>query len=576
MTFTLKWLLPYWKKSWKRMTAIVLLGLISAALQAATPIMVKNVVNGLSQNLTWAYIKMNVFYMLALGMLSYGIGILAQRNRAYMNLKIEYEIRQNLFAHILTLDHSLYYKHTVGDLLTRLIDDISEKISWFACSGVFRFIQACLTIIAVITAMFYLNVPLSLWCLAPMPVIVFFTIKLGRKLNKRYTQLQDSISEIYDFLETSFSAIRLIKANSKENSQKEYFADKAEKQKENEINTARLQIIFSYFFHYSGFFSVFLVYTAGGLMVINGDIDLGDLVAFQFFSSMIIFPLMDVSQFFIAGNRAEASIKRVNEIFLIKPVMIKSRKEKVVEKVETLEFAKLSFKPSYSDKKILEQISFKATKNSRLAVVGKIGSGKSTVLKLLLRLMEYEEGEYLIDGLPAREINIPSLRERLAYVPQEPSIFSATIYENITLFSKDVSKEDFERALRVSQLEYDISKFPNGLKTQVGNRGFSVSGGQKQRICLARALLKNPDFLIIDDATNAMDAQTEENFWNDFSKNYSHCGSIIATHRTKTLEKSDGILVLDQGKAVENGSHLTLIASDTLYKKIYEKAKLEE
>ncbi len=575
MTFTLKWLLPYWKKSWKRMTAIVTLGLLSAGLQATTPIIVKNIVNGLNQNINWEYIKLNVFYMLSLGILSYTVGILAQRNRAYMNFKIEYQIRQNLFAHILKLDHSLYYKHTVGDILTRLIDDISEKISWFACSGVFRFIQACLTIIAVISAMLYLNITLSLWCLAPMPIIVFFTIKLGKKLSKKYSQLQDSISEIYDFLETSFSAIRLIKANSKENSQKDFFATKAQEQREKEIMTGRLQIIFSYFFHYSGFFSVFLVYIAGGLMVINGSIDLGDLVAFQFFSSMIIFPLMDVSQFFITGNRAEASIKRVNEIFLIKPLLINSKKQIKLSNIEKLEFISLSFDTN-TKKRILDNISFKSIRGGKLSIVGKIGSGKSTILKLILRLMEYTQGEYLVNGINVRDIDTASLRERIAYVPQEPSIFSATILENITLFSKNFDESELQKAIKVSQLEYDLSRLPNGIKTQVGNRGFSISGGQKQRICLARALLKNPDFLIIDDATNAMDALTEENFWNDFNSSYSNCGSIIVTHRTKTLEKSDEILVLEQGKAIERGNHKSLIAGETLYKKIYEKSRLEE
>ncbi|NLI09722.1 MAG: ABC transporter ATP-binding protein, partial [Elusimicrobia bacterium] len=494
MKFTIKWLLPYWKMSWKRMTAIVLLGLSSAVLQAAAPVMVKNIVNGLGENLNWEYIRLNVFYMLGLGAASYFTGILAQRNRAYMNLKIEYQIRQNLFSHILKLDHSLYYKHTVGDILTRLIDDISEKISWFACSGVFRFIQACLTILAVVGAMFYLNVPLSLWCLAPMPVIVFFTIKLGKKLNKRYAELQESISAIYDFLETSFSAIRLVKANSKEKSQISYFSQKAEFQKEKEIRTARLQIIFSYFFHYSGFFSVFLVYTAGGLMVINSEINLGELVAFQFFSSMIIFPLMDVSQFFIAGNRAEASIKRVNEIFNIKPKIISDEKKPLKETAEKIVFSKISFKPPYCEKYILEKISFCAQKGKRLAVAGKIGSGKSTVLKIIMRLMEYDEGEYLINSTSVREMDTRSIREKIAYVPQEPSVFSASVLDNITLFSKSVDEKSLKTALKVSQLEYDISKFPQGLNTQVGNRGFSVSGGQKQRICLARALIKNPDF----------------------------------------------------------------------------------
>jgi ATP-binding cassette subfamily B protein len=576
MIFTLKWLYPYWKKNIYRMIGIIFLGLITAVLQTLTPIMVKNIVNGLSHNANFSYIKENVIYMLLIGLASYFTGILAQRNRAYMNFKIELEIRQDLFSHILTLDHSLYYKHTVGDILTRLVDDISEKIAWFSCSGVFRFIQAILTIIAVITAMLYLNPVLSMWALIPVPLILLLSIKVGKKLNKSYGELQNSISEIYDFLETSFSAIRLIKANSKEKSQTEYFKEKAQNQVINEIKTGKLQVIFRYFYHYTWYISSFLIYIAGGMMIINGEIKLGELIAFQFFSGMIISPLMDISQFFISGNRAEASIKRVNEILMMKPVFIKSSKTVMINSIENIKFDGISFKPNNYEKNILEDIGFEYSRLKKLAIVGKIGSGKSTVLKLIIRLLEYTEGEYRINEINARDIPKNLIRDKIAYVPQEPSIFSSTIEDNITLFSKDIDINSFEKAIKVAQLEEDISKFPKGIHTQVGNRGFSISGGQKQRICLARALLKNPEIILIDDATNAMDANTEENFWNDLNKFYPQIGSIIVTHRTKTIENSDIILVMDNGKIVERGRHKDLIIGDTLYKKIYERAKLEE
>ncbi|PIS46890.1 MAG: hypothetical protein COT17_06260 [Elusimicrobia bacterium CG08_land_8_20_14_0_20_51_18] len=576
MIFTLKWLSPYWRDHKYRMITIVVLGLVSASLNAINPLFIKNIINGLEKSLGVPYIKTNVLYIVVLGLLSYVVNLFAQRNRAYMNARIEFEIRQKLFSHILTLDHSLYYNHTIGDLLTRLIDDISEKISWFACSGVFRFIQSFFTITAVISAMLYVSPLLTLWALVPVPLILFFSIKTGKKLEVEYENLQKSISEIYDFLETAFSGIRVIKANSKEKSQEDYFKSRTERQRALEVRTARLQIVFSYFFHYSVFFSIFLVYMAGGMMVINGDINIGDLIAFQMFSDMIIHPLMDISQFFISGNRAGASIKRINEILLIRPKLVLDKNPEPAPKITGISFKGVSLHVDKLSKCILENITFSAGLTGRTAVVGKIGSGKSTLLKLIIRLIEYSQGEILINGAPLRKIDPFGLREKISYVSQEASIFSQSILDNITLNREGVSDAQMRKVLAVSQLETDLARFPKGLNTEVGNRGFSISGGQKQRICIARALLKDPDFILIDDATNAMDAQTEENFWNDFNSHYPATGAIIVTHRTKTIEKSANILVLDNGKIVEAGPHSALIQGNTLYKKIYERAKLEE
>jgi len=576
MIFTIKWLYPYWKNSKYRMIAIVFLGLISASLNAIIPLFIKNIINSLEKNLSLDYLKINVIYLLSLGIISYIINFLAQRNRAYMNFKIEFEVRQKLFSHILTLDHSLYHSYSIGDILTRLIDDISEKISWFACSGVFRFVQSFFTITAVISVMLYLNPILTIWALLPVPLILFFSIKTGKRLTMKYENLQKSITNIYDFLETAFSGIRVIKANSKENSQKEFFISKTNIQKDMEIKTGRLQIIFSYFFHYSVFFSIFLVYIAGGVMVINGEITLGELIAFQFFSGMIIHPLMDISQFFIAGNRAGASIKRINEILSVKSKLIFEKNLEKIDKVKKIELKNLSLIEPKSNKNILNRIDLTAFAGERVAIVGKIGSGKSIILKLIIRLMEYTSGEIFINDIPIRKIDLISLREKISYIPQESSIFSQTILENIILGKNDIKSDEIEKAIYVAQLKDDIDNFPKGLNTKVGNRGVTLSGGEKQRICIARALVRNPEFLLIDDATNAMDANTEENFWNDLNKYYPLISSIIITHRTKTIERSNRIYVIDSGKIVETGNHNELIQKNTLYKKIYEKVKLEE
>ncbi|MCK5106355.1 MAG: ABC transporter ATP-binding protein [Elusimicrobiales bacterium] len=577
MIFTLKWLYPYWKNHKARLLLIIILGMAGAALHVATPILIKNIIDGLSSNANYAYIRMNVLMILGVGFGIYLVDLIAMRSRAWMNIHLEWEFRQDAFSHILGLDQSFYHKYTTGDLVTRLIDDISKKMSWFSCSGVFRFLQSGFTLIAVISAMLYFNLSLTLWVLLPLPFMFFFSVKVGKALGKKYTHLQKTIAAIYDFLETCFTGVKVIKANSKEEAQCDYFVAKADEQKDAEIQAGRLDILFSYFFYYAGFLCIVILYAVGGNQVIDGKITLGELIAFQFYATMLVYPLMDISQFFVTGNRAGVSIKRVNELLKQKSkIHIPNKPESLGDEINTIEFKKVSFTVAKDNSYLLKDISFSAEKGQRIAIVGKIGCGKTSLLKLILRLEEYSDGMIKINDLDIRKIDIKSLREKISFVSQEAYIFSDTILNNITMGRKDISKEAIEKAVKVSQLKQDMNKFPKKLNTFVGTRGLSISGGQKQRLSLARALSINPEILVLDDATSAMDALTEENFWRIFKKEFPQTLCLLATHRIKTIENSDHILTLSGGKIAEQGKHKELMKANGLYKEIYEREKLEE
>ena len=577
MIFTLKWLYPYWKKHKPRILLIIIFGMIGAVLHVATPILIKNIIDGLSSNANYAYIRMNVLMILGVGFGIYLVDLIAMRSRAWMNIHLEWEFRQDAFSHILGLDQSFYHKYTTGDLVTRLIDDISKKMSWFSCSGVFRFLQSGFTLIAVISAMLYFNLSLTLWVLLPLPFMFFFSVKVGKALGKKYTHLQKTIAAIYDFLETCFTGVKVIKANSKEEAQCDYFVAKADEQKDAEIQAGRLDILFSYFFYYAGFLCIVILYAVGGNQVIDGKITLGELIAFQFYATMLVYPLMDISQFFVTGNRAGVSIKRVNELLKQKSkIHLPSKPESLSDEINTIEFKKVSFTVAEDNSYLLKDISFSAEKGQRIAIVGKIGCGKTSLLKLILRLEEYSDGMIKINDLDIRKIDIKSLRGKISFVSQEAYIFSDTILNNITMGRKDISKEAIEKAVKVSQLKQDMNKFPKKLNTFVGTRGLSISGGQKQRLSLARALSINPEILVLDDATSAMDALTEENFWRIFKKEFPQTLCLLATHRIKTIENSDHILTLSGGKIAEQGKHKELMKANGLYKEIYEREKLEE
>jgi ATP-binding cassette subfamily B protein len=577
MIFTLKWLLPHWRRHKYRMLAIVAMGMLSAALGAVYPYLIKQIVNGLSGGITPAYLSRSIALILGVGVATALVSLLAQINRAYMNMRLEREFREQVFAHLVGLDQHFFHRYTTGDLVTRMIDDISQKISWFSCSGVFRFVQSLFTLVAAIGMMLALNRWLTFWVLLPAPFILAASIRTGRKLHERYDALQKSITFIYDFLETCFTGIKLIKANAKEGAQCAFFAAKAEGQQEAEIAAARLDIIFSYFFHYANFVSVAILYLAGGLMVIRGTATLGDLIAFYFYSGMIMMPLMDISQFFVAGNRAGASIKRVDELLRARSgVKRPAAPAPAPRRIEEIALKDVSVRTGKDDELLLRKIGFEARRGQLVAIVGKIGSGKTSLLALLTRLAEFSSGEITVNGADIRRFAPEELRGRMGLVTQAPFILTDTVLNNITLGRDGADDGAVQAALRVSQLKHDVARLPKGLDTFVGTRGFGLSGGQRQRVAVARALLARPDLLLFDDATSAMDAQTEENFWKAFRAELPDAICLIVTHRLKTIEHADFILTLDEGRLAEKGTHAELMALNGLYRQIYERRKLQQ
>lgn len=577
MIFTLKWLLPHWRRYKWRMFAIILLGMASAALNALYPYLIKQVINGLGAQMTRDYLLRSIWLILGVGVGSTLVGIFAQRNRAYMNWRLEWDFRRETFGHILRLDQRFYHKFTTGDLITRLTDDISQKISWFSCSGVFRFIQAIFTLTAAITMMLLLNHRLAFWVLLPTPFMLTLSFIAGRKLHERYDAVQKAIALIYDFLETCFTGIKLIKANAKEAAQCAFFTAKADGQMHAEIASERLHIVFSYFYHSANFVSVSILYLAGGLMVMGGKATIGDLIAFYFYAGMIMGPLMDISEFFVAGTRAGTSIKRVDELLQARSEIKPPAKPRPAPcRIESLTAENVLVKTAKDDGLLLTKITFEARRGQLVAVVGKIGSGKTSLLALLTRLAEFSGGDLRVNGADIREFVPAELRSRMGLVTQEPFIMTDTLKNNVTLGREGFTQEALERALAVSQLKHDLARFPKGLDTPVGTRGLSLSGGQKQRVSIARALLGSPDLLLFDDATSAMDAQTEENFWKAFRRELPEAICLIVTHRVKTIEHADLILTLDEGRLAEKGTHAELLALNGVYKQIYERHKLEE
>jgi ATP-binding cassette subfamily B protein len=574
MLYTLKWLYPFWRKHGAVMTMIVAFGIVSAVLRTAIPRFIQHIIDGLSANVAPEYITHNALMIGCAGLLSFIINMTAQNARSWMNSRIELEAREMVFNHVMRLDRSFFHKYTPGDVLTRLMDDVQYKLSWFACSGVFRFVQASFTMLFVITMMLHVNPYLTAWALAPMPVLLVVYTWTQKRLNERFDAVQNAITEIYNMLEACFGGIRLIKANSKESCQEKIFDAIATKQSRAEISSLKIQAIFSSLFQYIGSLCSVFVYIGGGAEVIHGQITLGALIAFQIYSGMLVWMVLDVSSFVVQGKRAAVSIRRIDEMLLARPEVTEPHTpRKLPAKIKELKFSRAAYDIKKS--RILHPLSFSAKAGQRVSVVGKIGSGKSTLLMLVPRLADASAGHILLDGEDLREFSLAGLRDRIGYVPQQAIIFSDTIRNNITL-GRLIAREDFDTALRVAQLSEELDQFGKGLETMVGPRGATLSGGQKQRIALARAIVAKPQILLLDDCTSAMDADTEEHLWRDMALYMPGSICLFVTHRSKTIAASDLILTMDEGRIAEKGSHAELMALNGLYRKIYERQKLAD
>jgi len=575
MKYVIKWFIPYWKKHKLRLFVIVFLGLCVSFLSALSPYYIKKIINGFEKNLSRDYLVRNVWIIFSISIIHYILNIVATVERAYMNYRIEYEVRKKLFSHILSLDEYIFTKYSQGDILTRFVDDISEKIAWFSCSGVFRFIQAVFTIIAVLFFMFYTNFKLAVVSILPLPLLLYITTHFKSIISNKFDLLQKSISEIYDFLEISLSGIRVIKANSKEKNFVKKFDELNLIQMEKAIDAEKKQVLMRYLFFATGTLSVMMVYFFGGINAISrGDITIGDIVSFQVYTFMLIFPVSDVSQFFVSGQRAKTSIKRIDEIFNFKSSLILPDKPlKLSNSIEKIFLKDLSLK--INENYVIKKINLEIERGKKIAVVGKIGSSKTILLKTISRLIEFSNGIFTVNSIDVRKIDLNEYYSKIVYISQEPYIISDTILNNITLY-KSYEKSEISKVIEICQLEKDISAMPKGLDTIIGNKGMSISGGQRQRISLARSLLKRPEIIIMDDSTNQMDLNTEKNFWDLFFKEFKDTTLIYVTHRIRSIEKSDFVVVMDRGEIVEMGRHVDLIDRNELYVKIYHQFRMEE
>jgi len=491
--------------------------------------------------------------------------------------KLEFELRNKLFSHLLKLSTNYFNKSKTGDLMAHATNDINA-VRMALGPGIVMVVDAVfITVIATFMMFFTTDVRLTVLALFPLPFLAFASGRFGKTINLRFRKVQESFSSLTETVQENLSGIRVVKTFVQEEKEVDKFAAKNQNVFDKQMHLIKIFGVFQPLIMAISSLSYLIVIVYGGTLVINRVISLGDFIAFNSYLALLIWPMMAAGWVVNILQRGSASMARINTILDVEPEIVDRKDAVSIEKLRgDIHFDNTFFKFPDTEEYALKNFNLKISAGSTIGVIGRTGSGKSTVASLLLHLFEAQEGEIRVDGLPIEKIKIESLRNHIGYVDQDSFLFSTTVADNIAFGVDEASQEEVERVAKIAQVHDNIMDFPEGYKTFVGERGVTLSGGQKQRISIARALIKDPQILILDDSLSAVDTDTEGKILNHLKKEMESKTSIIIAHRISTIKDCDNIVVLDEGEILEEGTHEELLKNKQLYFELYEKQLLEE
>lgn len=489
---------------------------------------------------------------------------------------IEFDLKNEIFNHYQVLDSSFYKQNNTGDIMNRISEDVS-KVRMYLGPGIMYTMNLVVLFAMVIPTMFSINTKLSLYSLIPLPILSVIIYLVSNLINKQSEKVQAKLSDITTLSQETYSGIRILKSFVKE----KFFIAKLNSENE-EYRARSMNLVKTNAFFFPtmmlliGLSTIFTIYI-GGQEYIKGNISKGNILEFVIYINMLTWPVTAIGWVTSIIQRAAASQTRINEFLATQP-NVKNTNGKTENIDGQIQFNNISFTYPESGIEALRDISFNINKGETLAIIGKTGSGKSSIISLLLRNYDPNKGEILIDNKNIKSINLYNFRENVGLVPQEVFLFSDTIENNIAFGYKTnlTDKSAIENAAKDAVIYNNIIEFPDGFKTKVGERGITLSGGQKQRISIARAIIKSPKILIFDDCLSAVDTETEDKILNNLNKIMKDKTSIIVSHRVSSAKGADKILVLDNGKIIENGTHESLLHLKGSYYETYQNQLLEE
>ena len=487
---------------------------------------------------------------------------------------IEFDLKNEIFEHYQKLSLSFYKNNRTGDLMNRISEDVGKVRMYFGPAIMYSINTVSLFVI-VISYMVSIAPVLTVYTLLPLPILSVTIYKLSKAINIRSTAVQEILSDLSTFTQESFSGIAVIKSYAIQSKVNKDFRELTSLSKEKNVDLAKIQAWFFPLMVLLIGFSNLLVIFIGGKQYIDGNLEIGVLAEFIIYVNMLTWPVATVGWVTSIIQQAEASQKRINDFLKEVPKITNGAFDETI-KIGTIEFKNVSFTFKETKIQAVKNINFKLKPGETLGIIGKTGSGKSTILDLISRLYDVDEGEILIDGIPIQNYNLAALRSEIGYVPQNPFLFSETIESNIRFGKSDASFEEIEAAAKSSAVSENIERFKEGYKTLLGERGVTLSGGQIQRISIARALIKDPEILLFDDCLSAVDADTEEEILKNLNVSSKEKTTLIVSHRISSVKEADCIIVIEQGEIIEQGTHSDLIKEDGFYNRLYLKQNTEK
>jgi ATP-binding cassette subfamily B protein len=493
-----------------------------------------------------------------------------------MSRHIEYDLKNEIYNHYQNLSLAFFKRNNTGDLMARITEDVS-KVRMYLGPAVMYAINLSVLITLVVYNMIQVSPKLTAYVLIPLPILSLTIYYVSKQINLKSEKVQRQLSALSTFVQEGFSGIRVLKAYAKEDVWGDAFGRETEKYKDTSLSLVQVQALFFPSMVVMIGLSTILTVFVGGHLAMAGNISTGNIAEFIIYINLITWPVAAMGWITSIIQRAAASQTRINEFLNTEPEIV--NKEDSLNNIGgTIEFKNVEFVYPDSGIKALNNVSFKVNEGESLAILGRTGSGKSTVASLITRTYDADAGEVLIDNRRIEHLNLKSVRSNIGYVPQDVFLFSETIAENIAfgVAEDSTTDEQIHRAAKQADIYDNIIDFPMGFGTHIGERGITLSGGQKQRISIARAIIRNPQILLFDDCLSAVDTETEENILGHLQDLMKNKTTVIISHRVSSVKHADQIILLDDGKIIERGNHESLVKSNGAYQSLYEKQLLED